>query len=56
MTKPVTVATAMSLVDEGKLALRDPIARWVPEMADVAVLDDPHRPLDRTHRDHGCRG
>ena len=49
MTKPVTVATAMSLVDEGKLALRDPIVRWVPEMADVQVLDDPHGPLDRTH-------
>jgi CubicO group peptidase (beta-lactamase class C family) len=49
MTKPVTVATAMSLVDEGKLALRDPIARWTPEMADVQVLDDPRGPLDRTH-------
>ena len=41
MTKPVTVATAMSLIDDGKLALRDPIARWAPEMADVQVLDDP---------------
>jgi CubicO group peptidase (beta-lactamase class C family) len=50
MTKPVTVATAMSLVDEGKLALRDPIARWAPEMADAQVLDDPRGPLDRTHR------
>lgn len=49
MTKPVTVAVAMSLVDEGKLALRDPIARWVPELADPRVLDDPHGPLDRTH-------
>jgi CubicO group peptidase (beta-lactamase class C family) len=49
MTKPVTVATAMSLVDEGKLALRHPIARWAPEMADVRVLDDPRGPLDRTH-------
>ena len=49
MTKPVTVATAMSLVDEGKLALRDPIARWTPEMADAQVLDDPRGPLDRTH-------
>jgi CubicO group peptidase (beta-lactamase class C family) len=49
MTKPVTVATAMSLVDEGKLALHDPIVRWVPELADVQVLDDPHGPLDRTH-------
>jgi CubicO group peptidase (beta-lactamase class C family) len=49
MTKPVTVAAAMSLVDEGKLALRDPIVRWLPEFADVRVLDDPGGPLDRTH-------
>ncbi|MDT5348299.1 MAG: hypothetical protein QOH91_1586, partial [Mycobacterium sp.] len=49
MTKPVTVAAAMSLVDEGKLALQDPIARWTPELADVRVLDDPRGPLDRTH-------
>jgi CubicO group peptidase (beta-lactamase class C family) len=49
MTKPVTVAAVMSLVDEGKLALKDPIVRWAPELADVRVLDDPHGPLDRTH-------
>lgn len=49
MSKPVTVAAAMSLVDEGKLALGDPIVRWLPEFADVRVLDDPIGPLDRTH-------
>ncbi|HZC53984.1 MAG TPA: serine hydrolase domain-containing protein [Mycobacterium sp.] len=49
MTKPVTVAAVMSLVDDGKLALKDPITRWAPEFADVRVLDDPHGPLDRTH-------
>jgi CubicO group peptidase (beta-lactamase class C family) len=49
MTKPVTVAAVMSLVDEGKLALKDPVVRWAPELADVRVLDDPHGPLDRTH-------
>jgi CubicO group peptidase (beta-lactamase class C family) len=49
MTKPVTVAAVMSLVDEGKLALKDPVARWAPELADVRVLDDPRGPLDRTH-------
>jgi CubicO group peptidase (beta-lactamase class C family) len=48
MTKPVTVAAAMSLVDEGKLGLRDPIARWLPEFAEMRVLDDPNGPLDRT--------
>ena len=49
MTKPVTVAAAMSLVDEGKLTLKDPIVRWLPEFANVRVLDDPGGPLDRTH-------
>src|ERR1700741_3310850 len=49
MTKPVTVAAAMSLVDEGKLALRDPIVRWLPEVADLRGLDDPSGTLDRTH-------
>lgn len=49
MTKPVTVAAVMSLVDEGRLTLKDPIARWAPELADVRVLDDPRGPLDRTH-------
>jgi CubicO group peptidase (beta-lactamase class C family) len=49
MTKPVTVAAVMSLVDDGKLTLKDPVVRWAPELADVQVLDDPHGPLDRTH-------
>lgn len=49
MTKPVTVAAVMSLVDEGKLTLKDPVVRWAPELADVRVLDEPHGPLDRTH-------
>jgi CubicO group peptidase (beta-lactamase class C family) len=48
MTKPVTVAAAMSLADEGKLALRDPIARWLPEFAEPTVLADPAGPLDQT--------
>ncbi len=49
MTKPVTVAAVMSLVDEGKLAPKDPVARFAPELSDVRVLDDPHGPLDQTH-------
>jgi CubicO group peptidase (beta-lactamase class C family) len=48
MTKPVTVAAAMSLVDEGKLGLRDPIVRWLPEFAGARVLDDPSGSLERT--------
>lgn len=49
MTKPVTVAAAMSLVDEGKLALTDPVTKWLPEFAQMRVLDAPGGPLDKTH-------
>ncbi len=48
MTKPVTVAAALSLIDEGTLALSDPVSRWLPELADLQVLADPAGPLDRT--------
>ncbi|WP_059019959.1 serine hydrolase domain-containing protein [Mycobacterium sp. M26] len=48
MTKPVTVAAAMSLAEEGKLTLNDPVTRWLPELTDLQVLVDPTGPLDRT--------
>ena len=43
MTKPVTVAAAMTLVDEGRLALTDPVAKWLPELSDLRVHDDIRR-------------
>ncbi|MCW2689614.1 MAG: Beta-lactamase [Mycobacterium sp.] len=48
MTKPVTVAAAMSLLEDGKVSLTNPVARWLPELANMRVLVDPHGPLDRT--------
>jgi CubicO group peptidase (beta-lactamase class C family) len=48
MTKPVTVAAAMSLVDDGKLELSDPVSRWLPEFSDMSVLVDPTEPLENT--------
>jgi len=48
MTKPVTVAAAMSLIEEGKLTLTDPVATWLPELADMRVLEKPGGRLDRT--------
>ena len=48
MSKPVTVAAAMALVEEGRLTLSDPVATWLPELADVRVMADPDGPLDRT--------
>jgi CubicO group peptidase (beta-lactamase class C family) len=48
MTKPITSVAALMLVEEGLIALDDPIARWLPELADPKVLADPGAPLDRT--------
>lgn len=37
MSKPVTSVAAMMLVDDGKLALDDPIAKYIPAFANVKV-------------------
>src|SRR6266851_480966 len=37
MTKAITSLAAMMLVDEGKLALEDPIAKYIPSFANVKV-------------------
>jgi CubicO group peptidase (beta-lactamase class C family) len=48
MTKPVTAAAAMILVEEGKLRLDEPVDRWLPELADRKVLRALDSPLDDT--------
>lgn len=48
MTKPITVAAAMTLVDDGRLRLSDPIAHWLPEFTASSVLIDPAGPLEAT--------
>jgi CubicO group peptidase (beta-lactamase class C family) len=37
MSKPVTSVAAMMLVDDGKLALGDPVSKYIPAFADVKV-------------------
>ncbi len=41
MAKPVTAVAAMMLHDEGKFRLDDPVAKYLPEFAAVAVVDAP---------------
>lgn len=48
MSKPVTVAAAMSLLEEGRFTLSDPVAEWLPELAGMRVMADPAGPLERT--------
>ncbi|MFF4264440.1 serine hydrolase domain-containing protein [Streptomyces virginiae] len=46
VTKPVTAAATMALVEDGLLALDLPVARWLPELAAPMVVRTPSAPLD----------
>lgn len=48
LTKPVTAAAAMMLVEDGKLRLDDPVDPWLPELKDRKVLRSIEGPLDDT--------
>ena len=48
MTKPVTAVAALTLLDEGRFGLDDPITICAPEFARMRVLRDPEGPLDQT--------
>uniref|UniRef100_Q01T45 Beta-lactamase n=1 Tax=Solibacter usitatus (strain Ellin6076) TaxID=234267 RepID=Q01T45_SOLUE len=48
MTKPITSVAALMLVDEGRIALNDPITRYAPEFSQMRVLRSPGSPLDET--------
>ena len=59
MTKAITGACAMQLVEQGKLDLDSPISTWLPDAAELKVLDgwdgdkpvlrDPVRPVTLRH-------
>ena len=48
VTKPVTGVAAMMLVEEGAMALGDPVQRWLPELAGRRVLRAYDAPLSDT--------
>lgn len=49
MTKPITAAAAMALVDGGALKLDDPVEqKWLPELANRRVLTRLDAPLEDT--------
>src|SRR6185437_2018248 len=48
MTKPITAAATMILVEECKLRLDEPLDRLLPELADRKVLKRLDAPLDQT--------
>jgi CubicO group peptidase (beta-lactamase class C family) len=48
MTKPITAAATMMLIEDGRLRLKDPVQRWLPELANRRVLRHIGGPLDDT--------
>ena len=48
MSKPITSVVALTLLEEGRFALDEPISRWAPELSVMRVLRDPRGPLDET--------
>lgn len=46
LTKPVTAAATMTLIEDGLLALESPVARWLPELAAPVVVRTPSSPVD----------
>ncbi|MEV8020354.1 serine hydrolase domain-containing protein [Streptomyces sp. NPDC086554] len=46
ITKPIVAAAVMMLVEDGRVALDDPVARWLPELASPSVVRTPASPVD----------
>jgi CubicO group peptidase (beta-lactamase class C family) len=46
LTKLITAAAAMVLVEEGRIALDEPVGRWLPEIAAPSVVRVPDGPAD----------
>jgi CubicO group peptidase (beta-lactamase class C family) len=46
ITKPITAAAVMILVEAGRITLDDPVDRWLPELANRRVVRTPASPVD----------
>jgi len=46
VTKPITAAAVMMLVEDGRIALDDPVGRWLPELAEPKVVRTPASAVD----------
>lgn len=46
ITKPITAAAVLMLVEDGRVALDDPVGKWLPEIAEPMVVRTPSSPVD----------
>ncbi|GAA5176032.1 serine hydrolase domain-containing protein [Pseudonocardia eucalypti] len=45
ITKPITAAATLMLVEDGTIGLTDPVAEWLPELAEPSVVRTPASPV-----------
>ena len=50
MTKPITSVALMMLVEEGRIALDDPVHRYIPQWRDLGVYEGGFIGAFRTRR------
>ena len=48
MSKPITCVALMTLVEEGKVSIDDPLSKFLPQFKDMKVLGDPKDDKDGT--------
>ncbi|WP_326766056.1 beta-lactamase family protein [Streptomyces sp. NBC_01591] len=46
LTKPVTAAATMMLIEDGRIALDEPVRQWLPELVSPMVVRTPASPVD----------
>jgi CubicO group peptidase (beta-lactamase class C family) len=46
ITKPITAAAVMTLVDDGRITLDSPVGQWLPELAEPKVVRTPASAVD----------
>lgn len=46
ISKPIVAAAVMTLIDDGRIGLADPVATWLPELASPSVVRTPDSPVD----------
>ena len=40
MTKPIVSVTTMSMVEDGLIAIEDPVSKYIPEFANMTIIDE----------------
>ncbi|WP_237774331.1 serine hydrolase domain-containing protein [Actinosynnema sp. ALI-1.44] len=46
ITKPITAAAVMLLIEDGRIGLDDAVDKWLPELGDPQVVRTPESPVD----------